>query len=230
MDVQKNVNVIANMKRDNIFPNYIEYIQFPFFKNMQKNTKINFSYPLTVLVGRNGSGKTVLMKMILGFIKPTSGTIKVNGKQVGKEIDIPDDIGAIIETPGFLPEYSAFQNLKLMAMIRGKITSERIRETIKLVGLDPDSKKHVGKYSLGMRQRLGIAQAIMEDPQILLLDEPLNGLDNEGVEEMRNVLLKQKEQGKLIIIASHSKEDIDILCDEIFRFDHGKIIGHEVRG
>ena len=91
-------------------------------------------------VGRNGSGKTVLMKMILGFIKPTSGTIKVNGKQVGKEIDIPDDIGAIIETPGFLPEYSAFQNLKLMAMIRGKITSERIRETIKLVGLDPDSK------------------------------------------------------------------------------------------
>ena len=122
-------------------------------------------------VGRNGSGKTVLMKMILGFIKPTSGTIKVNGKQVGKEIDIPDDIGAIIETPGFLPEYSAFQNLKLMAMIRGKITSERIRETIKLVGLDPDSKKHVGKYSLGMRQRLGIAQAIMEDPQILLLDE-----------------------------------------------------------
>ena len=174
------------------------------------------------------------MKMILGFIKPTSGTIKVNGKQVGKEIDIPDDIGAIIETPGFLPEYSAFQNLKLMAMIRGKITSERIRETIKLVGLDPDSKKHVGKYSLGMRQRLGIAQAIMEDPQILLLDEPLNGLDNEGVEEMRNVLLKQKEQGKLIIIASHSKEDIDILCDEIFReifrFDHGKIIGHEVRG
>ncbi len=181
-------------------------------------------------VGRNGSGKTVLMKMILGFIKPTSGTIKVNGKQVGKEIDIPDDIGAIIETPGFLPEYSAFQNLKLMAMIRGKITSKRIRETIKLVGLDPDSKKHVGKYSLGMRQRLGIAQAIMEDPQILLLDEPLNGLDNEGVEEMRNVLLKQKDQGKLIIIASHSKEDIDILCDEIFRFDHGKIIGHEVRG
>lgn len=181
-------------------------------------------------VGRNGSGKTVLMKMILGFIKPTSGTIKVNGKQVGKEIDIPDDIGAIIETPGFLPEYSAFQNLKLMAMIRGKITNERIRETIKLVGLDPDSKKHVGKYSLGMRQRLGIAQAIMEDPQILLLDEPLNGLDNEGVEEMRNVLLKQKDQGKLIIIASHSKEDIDILCDEIFRFDHGKIIGHEVRG
>ena len=200
--------------------------------NKQRSRGFFIFYPGKIygFVGRNGSGKTVLMKMILGFIKPTSGTIKVNGKQVGKEIDIPDDIGAIIETPGFLPEYSAFQNLKLMAMIRGKITSKRIRETIKLVGLDPDSKKHVGKYSLGMRQRLGIAQAIMEDPQILLLDEPLNGLDNEGVEEMRNVLLKQKDQGKLIIIASHSKEDIDILCDEIFRFDHGKIIGHEVRG
>ena len=203
------------------------------FKNQLVLNNINVKFSnghIYGIIGRNGSGKTVLMKMILGFIKPTSGTIKVNGKQVGKEIDIPDDVGAIIETPGFLPEYSAFQNLKLMAMIRGKITNERIRETIKLVGLDPDSKKHVGKYSLGMRQRLGIAQAIMEDPQILLLDEPLNGLDNEGVEEMRNVLLKQKDQGKLIIIASHSKEDIDILCDEIFRFDHGKIIGHEVRG
>lgn len=180
-------------------------------------------------VGRNGSGKTVLMKLILGFLKPTSGTIKVDGKQVGMDSEIPDDIGAIIETPGFLPDYTGFQNLKLLAMIRGKITNEKIRETIRLVGLDPNSKKHVGKYSLGMRQRLGIAQAIMEEPKILLLDEPLNGLDNEGVEEMRKVLLKQKEQGKLIIIASHSKEDIDILCDEIFRFDHGKIIEHLVK-
>lgn len=176
------------------------------------------------LVGRNGSGKTMLMKMILGFVKPTSGYVKVNGKQIGKDIDIPEDIGAIIETPGFLPEYTAFQNLKLLAMIRGKIKDEKIRETIRLVGLDPDSKKHVGKYSLGMRQRLGIAQAIMEDPKILLLDEPLNGLDNEGVEEMRKVLLRQKEQGKLIIVASHSKEDIDILCDESIRLDHGKIL------
>ena len=172
-------------------------------------------------VGRNGSGKTVLMKMILGFIKPTSGTIKVNGKQVGKEIDIPDDIGAIIETPGFLPEYSAFQNLKLMAMIRGKITSERIRETIKLVGLDPDSKKHVGKYSLGMRQRLGIAQAIMEDPLFLILDEPFNGLDKHGVEEIRELLLDLKAAGKTILLASHNEEDIRILCDHVYEMDGG---------
>ena len=173
------------------------------------------------LVGRNGSGKTVLMKMILGFIKPTSGTIKVNGKQVGKEIDIPDDIGAIIETPGFLPEYSAFQNLKLMAMIRGKITNERIRETIKLVGLDPDSKKHVGKYSLGMRQRLGIAQAIMEDPLFLILDEPFNGLDKHGVEEIRELLLDLKAAGKTILLASHNEEDIRILCDHVYEMDGG---------
>ena len=172
-------------------------------------------------VGRNGSGKTVLMKMILGFIKPTSGTIKVNGKQVGKEIDIPDDIGAIIETPGFLPEYSAFQNLKLMAMIRGKITSKRIRETIKLVGLDPDSKKHVGKYSLGMRQRLGIAQAIMEDPLFLILDEPFNGLDKHGVEEIRELLLDLKAAGKTILLASHNEEDIRILCDHVYEMDGG---------
>lgn len=175
-------------------------------------------------VGRNGSGKTVLMKLILGFLKPTSGTIKVNGKQVGTDIEIPDDIGAIIETPGFLPDYTGFQNLKLLAMIRGKISNEKIRETIQLVGLDPDSKKHVGSYSLGMRQRLGIAQAIMEDPKILLLDEPLNGLDNEGVEEIRNVLLSLKKKGKLIVLASHSREDIQILCDTVFRMDHGKII------
>ena len=153
-------------------------------------------------VGRNGSGKTVLMKMILGFIKPTSGTIKVNGKQVGKEIDIPDDIGAIIETPGFLPEYSAFQNLKLMAMIRGKITSKRIRETIKLVGLDPDSKKHVGKYSLGMRQRLGIAQAIMEDPQILLLDEITANLDAKIEEEFLRTL-QRASRNRTVISISH---------------------------
>lgn len=176
------------------------------------------------LVGRNGSGKTMLMKIILGFVRPSSGTVKINGQIVGKDIEISDQIGAIIETPGFLPEYSAFKNLKLLAMIRGKISNEEIRQAIRLVGLDPESKKHVGKYSLGMRQRLGIAQAIMEDPDILLLDEPLSGLDNEGVADIRSLLLDLKEKGKLIVLASHSKEDIDILCDKVLRMDHGKII------
>ena len=180
------------------------------------------------LVGRNGSGKTMLMKHILGFVHPTSGKILVDGKEIGKDIDMPQNVGAIIENPGFLPEYSGFKNLKFLAMIRGKIGNEEIKEAIRLVGLDPESKKHVGKYSLGMRQRLGIAQALMENPDILLLDEPLSGLDNDGVQEMHELLMKQKEQGRLLVIASHSKEDIAVLCDEVFRFDKGKMIGHDI--
>ena len=176
------------------------------------------------LVGRNGSGKTMLMKCICGFVLPTSGTIHVNGKIVGKEIDIPDDIGIIIENPGFLPNYSGFKNLQLLAMIRNKIGKAQIKEAIRRVGLDQESKKHVGKYSLGMRQRLGLAQALMEDPSILLLDEPMNGLDNEGVEEIRKLILDLKQNGKLIIIASHTREDINLLCDKVFYMDHGKII------
>jgi len=179
------------------------------------------------LVGRNGSGKTMLLKHILGFVKATSGRIVIDGKEIGKDIDMPQNVGAIIENPGFLPEYSAFKNLKFLAMIRGKISDQEIKDAIRQVGLDPDSRKHVGKYSLGMRQRLGLAQALMEHPDILLLDEPLSGLDNDGVEEMHQILLKQKEQGRLLVVASHSKEDIAVLCDEVFKFDKGKIISHE---
>ena len=181
------------------------------------------------LVGGNGSGKTMLMKHILGFVKATQGTILINGKVVGENDDMQENIGAIIENPGFLPEYSGFTNLKLLAMIQGKIKDEQIKDAIRLVGLDPESKKAVGKYSLGMRQRLGLAQALMENPDILLLDEPLSGLDNDGVQEMWKLFLKQKEDGKLIVLASHSKEDIGTLCDEIFRFDKGKMVGHEIK-
>ena len=181
------------------------------------------------LVGRNGSGKTMLMKHILGFVKATQGTILINGKVVGENDDMQENIGAIIENPGFLPEYSGFTNLKLLAMIQGKIKDEQIKDAIRLVGLDPESKKAVGKYSLGMRQRLGLAQALMENPDILLLDEPLSGLDNDGVQEMWKLFLKQKEDGKLIVLASHRKEDIGTLCDEIFRFDKGKMVGHEIK-
>lgn len=181
------------------------------------------------LVGRNGSGKTMLMKHILGFVKATQGTILINGKAVGENDDMQENMGAIIENPGFLPEYSGFTNLKLLAMIQGKIKDEQIKDAIRLVGLDPESKKAVGKYSLGMRQRLGLAQALMENPDILLLDEPLSGLDNDGVQEMWKLFLKQKEDGKLIVLTSHSKEDIGTLCDEIFRFDKGKMVGHEIK-
>ncbi len=173
------------------------------------------------IVGRNGSGKTVLLKCICGLLYPSTGTVTVGGKVVGKDVDYPENIGFIIETPGFLPRYSGLKNLKYLASIRGKVKEDQIRKYIELVGLNPDDKKHVGNYSLGMRQRLGIAQALMENPDILILDEPMNALDNNGVEEMRSVLLKMKEQGKLIIIASHVRDDIDILCDEVYGIDAG---------
>lgn len=173
------------------------------------------------IIGRNGSGKTVLFKCICGLVSPTKGTVKINNKILGKDMDIPDNIGAIIETPGFLPNYNGFKNLKFLAMIKNQISNEHIKDTIKLVGLNPDSKKHVGKYSLGMRQRLGIAQAIMENPDILILDEPMNGLDNEGVKDMRKLFLSLKEQGKTILLASHNKEDIEVLCDEVYMMDKG---------
>ena len=153
------------------------------------------------LVGRNGSGKTVLMKCICGLIKPTSGEVKVAGKTVGKDVDIPEDIGVIIETPGFIPNYSGFKNLKLLASVRNKISNEEIRKSMEIVGLEPKSRKHVGKYSLGMRQKLGIAQAIMEKPKILILDEPMNGLDNESVAVVRKILKEQAENGATIILA-----------------------------
>lgn len=173
------------------------------------------------IIGRNGSGKTVLFKCICGLVSPTKGTVKINNKILGKDMDIPDNIGVIIETPGFLPNYNGFKNLKFLAMIKNQISNEHIKDTIKLVGLNPDSKKHVGKYSLGMRQRLGIAQAIMENPDILILDEPMNGLDNEGVKDMRKLFLSLKEQGKTILLASHNKEDIEVLCDEVYMMDKG---------
>lgn len=173
------------------------------------------------LIGRNGSGKTMLMKCICGIVPPTSGETIVNGKVIGKDVDIPEDVGVIIETPGFLPGYSGYSNLKFLAAINNKIGKEEIRNAIKSVGLDPDDKKKVGKYSLGMRQRLGLAQAVMEDPELLILDEPMNGLDKDGVKDMRRYLLDLKTQGKTILIASHSAEDIEVLCDTVHEMDKG---------
>ena len=173
------------------------------------------------LIGRNGSGKTMLMKCICGFIKPTEGEITVNEKRVGKDCDFPEDIGIIIETPGFIPYYSGYKNLELLAGLNNKITNKQIKETIVKVGLNPQLKRHVRKYSLGMRQRLGLAQAIMENPEILILDEPMNGLDKDGVKDMREYLKSFREQGKTILIASHSTEDISVLCDTVCEMDKG---------
>lgn len=175
------------------------------------------------LIGRNGSGKTMLMKCICGIVPLTSGKISVNGKVIGKDVDIPRSVGVIIETPGFLPNYSAYNNLKFLAAINKKIGKEEIKNAIKSVGLNPNDKKRVGKFSLGMRQRLGLAQAIMENPDLLILDEPMNGLDKDGVKDMRQYLLDLKAQGKTILIASHSAEDIDVLCDTVHEMDKGRL-------
>lgn len=173
------------------------------------------------LIGRNGSGKTVLLKCICGLVIPTSGEVRVWGQSVGKDVDFPENIGFIIESPGFLLQESGLSNLKHLASIRGKIGIDEIRKSMDTVGLDPDLKLHVGKYSMGMRQRLGIAQAIMEKPKLLVLDEPMNGLDNQGVEHIRSVLLSLKEKGVTIVLASHFKEDISYLCDEVYQIDAG---------
>nr|WP_330386783.1 ABC transporter ATP-binding protein [Robinsoniella peoriensis] len=175
------------------------------------------------IVGMNGSGKTVLLKCICGFLFPTKGRIYVEGKLVGRDIDFPESLGMIIESPGFLPNLSGFKNLKLLASLRGEIDDETIRSAIRRVGLDAESKKHVGKYSMGMRERLGIAQAIMEDPDILILDEPFNGLDKRGVQEVYDLMLELNDQGKTIFLVSHNAADIEMLCDTVCEMDAGEL-------
>ncbi|MBQ8982902.1 MAG: ATP-binding cassette domain-containing protein [Lachnospiraceae bacterium] len=173
------------------------------------------------IIGNNGSGKTVMLKCICGFMKPTTGRVLVHGKEIGKDVDFPDDIGIIIESPGFLPTKTGFRNLQILASLKGKIGREEIIRTIERVGLDPALKKPVSKYSLGMRQRLGIAQAIMEDPDLLILDEPFNGLDRYGVEDIRKIIQDLKELNKTILLVSHNGEDIRLLCDTVCEMDAG---------
>ena len=173
------------------------------------------------IIGNNGSGKTVLMKCICGFLIPTTGLIQVFGSSIGQDVDFPESLGVIIETPGFLTNLTGRKNLEILAGMRRKICPAEIQQVLEKVGLDPALKKPVANYSLGMRQRLGIAQAIMEDPKLLILDEPFNGLDKHGVGEIRKLLLELKEEGKTILLASHNEEDIRILCDEVYEMDGG---------
>ena len=173
------------------------------------------------LVGHNGSGKTVLFKIICGFLSCDEGTVSVDGKVMGKDKDMLTEAGIIIEDPGFLRNWSAYHNLEFLYTIRNKKDKAYLYSVLKKVGLDPKMKRPVGKFSLGMRQRFEIAQAIMEDPGILILDEPMNGLDKNGVEEIRRLLLQMKQENKLIILASHNREDIDVLCDEVYEMEAG---------
>jgi len=183
---------------------------------------VNLTIPpgkIVGVVGNNGSGKTVLMKCICGFMRPDRGTIYVGGKRVGKDCDFPDNLGIIIETPGFIPDMSGYRNLKTLASLKGLIGKKEILEVLEKVGLAPNMHKAVTKYSLGMRQRLGIAQAIMENPDVLILDEPFNGLDKSGVAEMRDLFTTLKQSEKAILLASHNAEDIRMLCDEVYEME-----------
>lgn len=173
------------------------------------------------IVGNNGSGKTVLFKCICGFLRPTSGHVLVDYEMIGKQVDFPPDTGIIIETPGFLLDLTGFANLRILASIRRIASDEQIRATLRRVGLDPNLRKRVGSYSLGMRQRLGIAQAIMEKPSLLVLDEPFNGLDRRGVDDMRSLLRELRDEGATILLTSHNSQDIEQLCDTVCEMDAG---------
>lgn len=175
------------------------------------------------IVGHNGSGKTVLLKCICGFLNYNKGNIYINGKKMGEEMDMLDNAGIIIEEPGFLRKWNGYQNLDFLYTIRNRKNKNHLYAIMNKVGLNPKLNRPVGKYSLGMKQRLAIAQAIMEDPEILILDEPINGLDHKGVEEMRNLFLELKKEGKLILLASHNRDDIDILCDEVYEMEMGEL-------
>ena len=176
---------------------------------------------ITGIVGRNGSGKTVLLRIISGLCKPSQGYVSLDQKVVRKDMEYPCSMGILIEAPGFLPNYSGVQNLRFLAELRNKIHLPEIESAMQQVGLDPKSPKHVAKYSLGMRQRLGIAQALMEEPSLPLLDEPFNSLDKRGVAEMRQLIASYRSQGRIIILCSHNQADIDELCDCVYEMDNG---------
>lgn len=177
--------------------------------------------------GKNGSGKTMLMRAICGLILPTNGHILINGEELGKDISFPRSIGALLENPSFLNQYNGFKNLQLIAGIQKKIGEEQIRDSLIEVGLEPDDKRTYRKYSLGMKQRLGIAAAIMEEADIIILDEPINALDESGAALVRTIIQKLRNQGSLVIIACHDTEELKFLSDEIYTLSDGKVISHE---
>lgn len=178
------------------------------------------------LKGKNGSGKTMLMRAICGLITPTNGTVEIDGKILGKDISFPESIGVLIENPSFISNYTGMKNLQVLASIQKRIGDEEIRNTLELVGLDPNDKRTFKKYSLGMKQRLGIAEAIMERPDIVILDEPINALDETGAAMIREILHNLRNEGKLIILACHDTEELNFLADEIYEIAEGKIVGH----
>ncbi|MGN9160577.1 ATP-binding cassette domain-containing protein [Clostridium sulfidigenes] len=178
--------------------------------------------------GKNGSGKTMLFRALCGLIKPTEGRVEIDGQVLGENISFPESVGVVIEYPGFLPNLSGYENLKLISEINNKVGAKEIKEIISAVGLDPEDKKKFKKYSLGMKQRLGIAQALMENPELIILDEPTNALDSDAVFLIKELLVNMKNNNKLILLASHDKEELEVLSDEIFYIENGSIVNHEI--
>lgn len=178
--------------------------------------------------GKNGSGKTMLFRALCGLIKPTEGRVEIDGQVLGENISFPESVGVVIEYPGFLPNLSGYENLKLISEINNKVGAKEIKEIISAVGLDPEDKKKFKKYSLGMKQRLGIAQALMENPELIILDEPTNALDSDAVLSIKELLINMKNNNKLILLASHDKEELEVLSDEIFYIENGSIVNHEI--
>lgn len=176
------------------------------------------------LQGYNGCGKTMLLRLIAGLIRPTTGTIMIDDKQLGKDMDFPESIGLIIENPAFLGEHTGLVNLRLIANIKGLASEEELRDSLKRVGLDPDDKRRVRKYSLGMKQRLAIAMAIMEKPELILLDEPTNALDVDGLDITKEIIRQEKERGALVILASHDAGFLQEVTDQIFPMEFGRFV------
>lgn len=202
------------------------------FKNEQVLKDVNFELEkgkIYGFVGRNGSGKTVVFKLMTGLLRPTTGNIYLNGENITQAKKFPESIGVLIETPGFIPHYSGLKNLKILnELTERKVDIETVKQAMTLVGLEPDNKKPVKTYSLGMKQKLGIAQAVMHKPKLLILDEPMNGLDEDSVKRMRDFFNDLRDNhGVTILLASHNKEDIHALCDDLFYIKKGTLTKYE---
>lgn len=189
-----------------------------------KNINLSFEQGIVYgISGQNGCGKTMLMRIICGLIIPSQGTVIINGDILHKDISFPKSVGVLIENPAFISSYTGFQNLKILSQIQSKISDKQIRQSLIDVGLDPDDKRTYKKYSLGMKQRLGIACAIMEEPDIIILDEPINALDQNGIILIRDIFNKAKSRGAILIVACHDKQELEILSDVIIQMECGEI-------
>lgn len=213
------------LKRDNMLLELNDYCKLISGSEVLSNITLKLeSGKVYGLQGKNGSGKTMLMRAVSGLINPTSGYVSIDGKILGKDIDFPQSLGLLIENPGFIESYTGFKNLKLLASINSKTSDETICGLMERLNLDPQDKKKYKKYSLGMKQKIGVIATVMEDPELIILDEPFNALDEKSSEIVAEIIEEQKNQGKLVIVSCHDKEELEKIADVIFVIENGKII------